>query len=164
MLQLYPVLLMPLTGECRMSGGHTDFAIEILLVEDSSDDAELMIEALKESNLNTHITVVENGEEAMACLRQQGNHAMAPRPDLILLDLHLPRMNGYELLTEIKQDAVLSQIPIVILASEEREESDLSVSGLSAPHCCVSKPADQEQFALAVRKIECFWLHQVHCC
>jgi two-component system, chemotaxis family, response regulator Rcp1 len=134
-------------------------AVEILLVEDSADDADLMIEALKEGRLGSRITVMDNGEDALAYLRRADSEA--PVPDLILLDLFLPRMNGYEVLAAIKQDLVLRRIPIVIMTSSDNEDAILSAYDLHA-NCCVCKPADQEQFALAVRKIEQFWLR--HAC
>lgn len=133
-------------------------ALDILLVEDRRDDADLMIEALKEGSLNCHITVVGNGEDAMDYLRGDGVYAASHSgtPDLILLDLFLPRMNGHEVLAAIKQDARLRRIPIVILTSSNDEELIMNAYDLRA-NCCVTKPADQEQFALAVRKIEHFW-------
>jgi len=135
--------------------------VEILLVEDSSADATLMIEALQEGRLGAHITVLDNGEDALAYLRREGTLATAAPPDLILLDLFLPRMNGHEVLAAIKQDALLRRIPIVIMTSSENEHDFVSAYDLRA-NCCVPKPADQEQFALAVQKIEQFWLR--HAC
>jgi len=132
-------------------------AVEILLVEDSPDDADLMVEALKEGTLTARVTVVEDGEEAVDYLRRQGAYTMVTTPDLILLDLHLPRKNGHEVLAEIKQDAVLRRIPVVIMTCSDNETAFLIAYDLHA-NCCVSKPADQEQFALVVQKIERFWL------
>jgi CheY-like chemotaxis protein len=131
--------------------------VDILLVEDSPDDADLMVEALNEGTLAHRVTVVEDGEQAMDYLRRRGAFADSPAPDLILLDLHLPRKNGHEVLTEIKQDALLRRIPVVILTSSDNEKAILGAYDLHA-NCCVSKPADQEQFAQAVRRIESFWL------
>jgi len=130
-------------------------AVQILLVEDSADDADLMIEAFRESSLESHITVVDNGEDALALLQRR--HGTAAAPDLILLDLFLPRMNGHEVLAAIKLDAELRRIPIVIMTSSDNEDDFLNAYHLHA-NCCVAKPADQEQFAVAVRKIEQFWL------
>jgi len=132
--------------------------VEILLVEDDDDDAALMVEALKEGILHGQVTVVEDGEEAVAYLRRQGAYATVPRPDLILLDLHLPRKNGHEVLEEIKQDAELRRIPVVIITCSDNENDILEAYNLHA-NCCVCKPADQEQFAVVVKKIERFWLH-----
>jgi CheY-like chemotaxis protein len=134
-----------------------DTAIDILLVEDSPDDADLMIEALKDSQLALRVTLVEDGEQALAYLHRQGAYTEALRPNLILLDLHLPRKNGHEVLAEIKEDAALRRIPVVILTASENEQAILHAYDLHA-NCCVCKPADQEQFALVVRKIEQFWL------
>jgi CheY-like chemotaxis protein len=132
--------------------------VRILLVEDSPDDADLMVEALKEGVLDTRITVVEDGVEAVDYLRRQGTYAAAPRPDLILLDLHLPRKNGHEVLEEIKEDPDLRRIPVVVMTCSDNDRDILAAYDLQA-NCCVCKPADQEQFALAVKKIEHFWLN-----
>jgi len=131
--------------------------VEILLVEDSRDDADLMVEALREGTLDPRISVVEDGEEAMLFLRRQGDHADAPAPDLVLLDLHLPRKNGHEVLAELKQDPLLRRIPVVILTATTNEGAIVSAYELHA-NCCVCKPADQDEFAEAVRRIERFWL------
>jgi len=144
-------------GVYRMPGAHETIVVEILLVEDSPDDADLMVEALKEGTLRHQVTVVEDGEEALAYLHRQGSYATAPRPDLILLDLHLPRKNGFEVLAEIKEDLVLRRIPVVIMTSSDNEDALLRAYDLHA-NCCVTKPMDQEQFAAAVKKIEYFWL------
>jgi len=131
--------------------------VQILLVEDSADDADLMVEALKEGALDTRVTVVEDGVEAVDYLRRQGAYAASPPPDLILLDLHLPRKNGHEVLADIKEDAVLRRIPVVVMTCSENEKAILGAYELHA-NCCVSKPANQQQFALTVKKIEHFWL------
>jgi len=139
--------------------GNTDQPpVKILLVEDSENDADLMVEALQESSLNLRITVAEDGEVAMNYLLRKDNHAGAPRPDLILLDLKLPRKSGMEVLAEIKQDAVLHRIPVIIMTSSDNEQDILGAYDLHA-NCCVSKPVDQDQFAQVVRRIEHFWLH-----
>jgi len=130
--------------------------VEILIIEDSPDDADLMVRALKNGSLEVHVTVVEDGEEGLNYLEQSGPFAAVPEPHLILLDLHLPRMTGHEVLTRIKQDARLRRIPIVIMTSSVDERSIQAAYDLHA-NCCVSKPTDYEEFALAVRKIETFW-------
>jgi len=135
-------------------------SIDVLLVEDCPDDADLMIEALKDGQLGLRVTLVEDGEQALEFLHRQGAYLDAPRPSLILLDLHLPRKNGHEVLADIKQDADLRRIPVVILTASENEQAILQAYDLHA-NCCVCKPADQEQFALVVRKIEQFWLRFV---
>jgi CheY-like chemotaxis protein len=141
-----------------MSAASAVPTIEVLLVEDSPDDAELMVEALKEGRLALRVGVVEDGEQALDYLNRRGEHHAAPAPDLILLDLHLPRKNGREVLAEIKQDAALRRIPVVILTAADNETVFNGLYDLHA-NCCVTKPANQEQFALVVRKIEQFWLH-----
>jgi len=141
-----------------MPGARDSTSVKVLLVEDSPDDADLMVEALRNGHLNHCVTVAEDGEEALAYLHQEGDYVTAPLPDLILLDLHLPRKNGHEVLAEIKEDAALRRIPVVILTSSDNEQDLLTAYDLHA-NCCVSKPLDQEQFALVVKKIEHFWLH-----
>jgi two-component system, chemotaxis family, response regulator Rcp1 len=132
--------------------------LDVLLVEDSAGDAELMVEALlSESALSPRVTVVEDGEEAIAYLRRQGRHADAPRPDLILLDLHLPRKNGHEVLADVKQDESLRLIPVILLTSFDTEEAIREAYDRHV-NCCVRKPSDLDQFSLAVKKIETFWL------
>lgn len=131
--------------------------VEILLVEDNRDDADHMREALEESDLKTSISLVEDGEEAIQYLRRQGRFRDAPRPDLILLDLHLPRKNGHEVLTEIKQDESLRRIPVIVMTSLADERVFQDAYDLHA-NCCVRKPVGLEQFALTVKKIEHFWL------
>jgi CheY-like chemotaxis protein len=141
-----------------MLGARADAPIDILVVEDTPDDADLMVEALREGRLNVRVDVVEDGEKAMAYLRRVGEYADRSSPDLILLDLHLPRMNGYEVLAEIKQDEVLRRIPVVIMTSSSKEQAILDAYDLHA-NCCVSKPADLDEYARAVAQIERFWLH-----
>jgi chemotaxis family two-component system response regulator Rcp1 len=131
--------------------------VQILLVEDMPDDADLMVVALKEGHLNVNVSLVEDGEEALAYLRRQGPHQAAPRPDLVLLDLHLPRKNGFEVLAEMKEDAELRRIPVVILTGSENEQSFIDAYNLHA-NCCVHKPSDQDEYARVVQKIERFWL------
>jgi CheY-like chemotaxis protein len=130
--------------------------IEILLVEDSADDADLMREALLEGTLPLRVSWVEDGERAMEFLYQQGEYLEAPRPDLILLDLRLPRKNGQEVLEEIRRDPKLRCIPVVVLTANDAAIPELYDHH---PNCCVAKPADQMQFTLAVKKIEFFWLN-----
>jgi len=132
--------------------------VRILLVEDSESDADLMVEALKESNLNLSVTIVEDGEAALDYLFGNGAYAGSPRPDLIVLDLYLPRKDGHEVLAELKEDRLLRRIPVIIMTSSENEKAILRAYDLHA-NCCVCKPTDQEEFALAVKKIEQFWLH-----
>jgi len=131
--------------------------VEILLIEDSPDDAEHMREALEESELKNNVTLVEDGEEAIDYLRRRGRFGNAVRPHLILLDLHLPRKNGHEVLAEIKQDESLRRIPVIVMTALADERVFQDAYDLHA-NCCVCKPANLEQFTLTVKKIEHFWL------
>jgi CheY-like chemotaxis protein len=131
--------------------------IEILLVEDSPGDARLAREALQDAKVRNHLHWVDNGEEAMSFLRKEGKHARVPRPDLILLDLNLPRKDGREVLAEIKGDADLKRIPVVILTVSKDEEDVLKTYNLHA-NCFITKPIDLNQFIKVVKSIEDFWL------
>jgi len=126
--------------------------IEVLLVEDNRDDAAQMVEALEEGELETRVTVVEDGESAIAHLRRPGETP----PDLILLDLHLPRKSGHEVLAVIKEDERLRRIPVVIMTASDDERAFRTAYELHA-NCCVRKPSDLDQFTLTVKKIEHFW-------
>jgi len=128
----------------------------ILLVEDNHADARLVIEALRETGGGSQLRHVADGVEALAFLRQQGSHDGAARPDLILLDLNLPRKSGREVLAEIKADDTLRRIPVVVLTSSQSDEDVLSVYTLNA-NCYVPKPADLDHFLEAIRSIEQFW-------
>ena len=132
-------------------------AIDILLVEDSPGDIRLAHEALKESKIRNRLFVVEDGVEAMAFLRRQGKHAEAPRPDLILLDLNLPRKSGREVLSEIKNDEELKRIPVVVL-TVSRDEEDIMRSYDNHANCYITKPLDFSQFMEITKSIEQFWL------
>jgi chemotaxis family two-component system response regulator Rcp1 len=131
--------------------------IEILLVEDSEPDVRLTIEALKEAKVKNRLSVVEDGVEAMAFLHREGKHAGAPRPDLILLDLNLPRKDGRQVLKEVKDDSSLRKIPVVVLTISKAEEDVLRAYDLHA-NCYISKPVDFNRFMDVVRAIEGFWL------
>ena len=130
--------------------------IEILLVEDSPDDADLTMDALRDGRVRNRITHVEDGVQAMACLRREGRYADAPRPDLILLDLNLPRKSGREVLAEVKQDPDLRRIPVVIMTSSDDEKDILAAYNLYV-NCYVTKPVDLDQFIAVVKSIEQFW-------
>jgi chemotaxis family two-component system response regulator Rcp1 len=131
--------------------------VQILLVEDSPSDTELTIEALREAKVRNELSVVEDGVQAMEFLRRQGPFAKAPRPDLIMLDLNLPRKDGREVLAEIKSDENLKTIPVVVLTTSRAERDVLRAYQLSA-NCYITKPVDFEQFLQVVRSIESFWL------
>jgi len=132
-------------------------AIEIFLVEDNPGDARLAVEALREAKVKNHLNWVADGVEALAYLRREGKFANAVRPDLILLDLNLPRKDGREVLSEIKADEKLKRIPVVILTTSQAEEDILKAYHLSA-NCYITKPVDLEQFIKVVKSIEEFWL------
>ena len=132
-------------------------AIEILLVEDSPGDVRLTQEALRDAKIQNNLQVVTDGEEAIAFLRRTGSYTEVPRPDLILLDLNLPKKDGREILAEIKADASLKTIPVVILTTSESEADILQSYQLHA-NCYITKPADLEGFMKVVRSIEGFWL------
>ena len=131
--------------------------IEILLVEDNPGDARLAREALQDAKVRNALHWVVNGEEAMDFLRQEGKHDRAPRPDLILLDLNLPRKDGREVLAEIKADPDLKRIPVVILTVSKDEEDVMKTYNLHA-NCFITKPIDLNQFIKVVKSIEDFWL------
>jgi CheY-like chemotaxis protein len=130
--------------------------IEILLVEDDPDDADLTIDALHKGRVRNRVTLMEDGMEAMAYLRREGPYAEAPRPDLILLDLHLPRKDGLEVLDEIKQDSHLRRIPVVMMTRSEEEKHNIEAYNRHV-NCYVIKPVDLDQFLGVVRSIEQFW-------
>ena len=134
--------------------------IEILLVEDNEADVRLTREALKENKVANELHVVGDGEEAIAFLRQQGKYAEESRPDLILLDLNLPKKDGREVLAEIKADDDLKRIPVVVLSISKAEEDILKTYNLHA-NCFITKPIDLEQFVIVVQSIEDFWLSVV---
>jgi two-component system, chemotaxis family, response regulator Rcp1 len=134
--------------------------IEILLVEDSPSDVELTVEALQDFKVRNHVSVVEDGVVAIQFLRRQGPYAEAPRPDLIMLDLNLPRKDGREVLADIKSDDNLKSIRIVVLTTSRAEQDVLKAYQLSA-NCYINKPVDFNQFLEVVRSIEAFWLYVV---
>jgi two-component system, chemotaxis family, response regulator Rcp1 len=132
-------------------------SIQVLLVEDNPGDVRLTREALKEGKLLNQLTVVGDGVEALSFLRRQGKYTDAVQPDLILLDLNLPKKDGREVLAEIKTDPVLKRIPVVVLTTSSAEEDVLKTYNLHA-NCYVTKPVDLEQFMHVVQSIEDFWL------
>ncbi|HWP28142.1 MAG TPA: response regulator [Chloroflexota bacterium] len=132
-------------------------SIEILLVEDNPGDVRLTIEALREGKVRNNLSVATDGVEALEFLRRRGAFANAPRPDLILLDLNLPKKDGREVLAEIKADPDLKTIPVVILTTSKADEDVVRSYHLHA-NCYVTKPVDLDQFISVVRAIEDFWL------
>jgi two-component system, chemotaxis family, response regulator Rcp1 len=131
--------------------------IEILLVEDNPADVRLTMEALREEKIHNNLSVVNDGVEAMAYLRREGTYANAMRPDLILLDLNLPKKDGREVLGEIKNDKNLKCIPVVVLTVSNAEADILKTYNLHA-NCYITKPLDLEQFSKVVKTIQDFWL------
>ena len=131
--------------------------VEILLVEDSPSDVRLTVEAMKEGKIANNLSHVEDGVEAMAFLNRKGRYADAARPDLILLDLNLPRKDGREVLAEIKQHPRFRSIPVVVLTTSRAEQDVLRSYELHA-NCYITKPVDFQQFLEVVKSIESFWL------
>ena len=131
--------------------------IEILLVEDNPGDVRLTREALSEGHVRNNLTVAKDGVEALAMLRREPRHGEAPRPDLVLLDLNLPRMDGRQVLAEMKSDPDLRRIPVVVLTTSKAEEDVLRSYDLHA-NSYITKPVDFDQFIKVVQSIEEFWL------
>jgi chemotaxis family two-component system response regulator Rcp1 len=131
--------------------------IEILLVEDNPGDIRLTREALRDGKIYNNLYVARDGVEAMAFLRKTGQYTHAPRPDLILLDLNLPRKDGHEVLAEVKTDENLRRIPVVILTTSQAEEDIIKTYDLHV-NCYITKPVDLDQFVKIVKSIEDFWL------
>ena len=134
--------------------------VHVLLVEDNPGDVRLMREALRNGDSGKRLDAVEDGEEALAYLRRQHPYGSAPRPDLIFLDLNLPKKDGREVLLEIKQDELLRRIPVVVLTTSEAERDILRVYDLHA-NCYVKKPTDLDEYMEVIRACENFWLHIV---
>lgn len=133
------------------------YVVNILLVEDNPADARLTFEAFQEYKIRNHVYVVNDGVKAMAFLRRQDAYAAMPRPDLIMLDLNLPRKDGREVLAELKSDENLKQIPVVVMSTSQAEEDIFQSYDLHA-NCFITKPIDLERFFHVVKSIEHFWL------
>jgi chemotaxis family two-component system response regulator Rcp1 len=134
--------------------------MEVLLVEDSAGDVRLTREALKDAKVHVHLQVASDGIEAMAFLKQEGQYVHAPRPDLILLDLNLPKKDGRQVLEEIKQSPSLQSIPVVILTTSA-SEADILRSYMLHANCYITKPVDLNGFLDVVKSIDNFWLSVV---
>jgi len=130
--------------------------VEILLVEDNPGDVRLILEAFREGKICNHLSVVSDGVEALAFLRREERYANVPRPDLILLDLNLPKKDGRDVLAEIKEEESLKRIPVVILTTSNAEKDILETHDLRA-NCYITKPVDFAQFVTVVKLIEDFW-------
>lgn len=131
--------------------------MEILLVDDNPGDVRLTAEALKDGEVENRLHTAKDGMEAIAFLRRKGRYIDAPRPDLILLDLNMPRMNGRQVLAEIKEDSALKHIPVIILTGSRDMDDIVRMYDLHA-NCYVTKPIDFEQFTMMVKSITDFWL------
>jgi chemotaxis family two-component system response regulator Rcp1 len=140
-----------------MTNGKTGRPIEILLVEDNPGDARLVKEALKDGKVLNELHVAKDGVEALDFLKHRGGYADAVHPDLILLDLNLPKKNGHEVLAEIKDDPDLKRIPVVVLTVSKAEE-DIMITYNLHGNCYITKPIDFDQFVQVVKAIEDFWL------
>ena len=140
-----------------MDGNQYGRAVEILLVEDNEGDARLAIEALKDAKVRNNLSWVKDGMEAMDFIRKEGAYTDAARPDVILLDLNLPKKDGREVLADIKDDEELRRIPVVVLTVSQAEEDIIRSYDLHA-NCFISKPLDLEQFMRVVQAVEDFWL------
>lgn len=140
-----------------MSVGENNQVLKILLVEDNPGDVRLTMEALKDAEVPNRLSVVRDGVEAMEFLRRQGQYVAAPRPDLILLDLNLPKKDGRQVLKEIKADDTLKRIPVVVLTTSRAEEDILKAYDLNA-NCYITKPVDLDQFTQVMQAIEVFWM------
>jgi two-component system, chemotaxis family, response regulator Rcp1 len=143
-----------------MSLSQSNQALDILLCEDNLGDVYIITNALQESQIKYNLNHVANGEAAMTYLQQQGDNLTVPRPDLVLLDLNLPKKTGLEVLQAIKSDPKLKAIPVIILTSSKAEQDILKCYQHYAS-CFVTKPFDFEEFASAIKKIENFWLDLV---
>lgn len=131
--------------------------VDILLVEDNKGDAELAAEALEDAKMKNNLFTVFDGEEALDFLYNRGNHENAPRPDMIILDLNLPKKDGQEVLEEVKSDPSLRRIPVVILTTSKAEEDILRTYDLHA-NCYITKPLEFNKFIDVVKSIEDFWM------
>ena len=149
---------MSVSGAVRMQStiGESIKPVEVLLVEDNPADIRLTKEAFKEGEFANHLSVVTDGVEATDFLRRRGGYVNAPRPDLILLDLNLPRKNGPELLEDIKSDPDLCRIPVMVLTTSHAEQ-DLDRAYRLHANCFITKPVDLDEFLEVVRSIEHFW-------
>ena len=143
-----------------MSDQSNGSLVEILLVEDNPGDVRLTQEAMKEGKMRNNLSVARDGVEAMAFLRREGQYADAPRPDVVLLDLNLPKKDGREVLAEIKADPDLRRIPVVVLTSSKADE-DIINSYDAHANCYITKPGDLEQFIEVVKSVEGFWVQIV---
>jgi two-component system, chemotaxis family, response regulator Rcp1 len=137
-----------------------DRCLNILLVEDNSADVDLTLVAFRDALVHSHISVVTDGEEAIAFLKRTGNYAEAPSPDLVLLDLNLPKINGLEVLEAMKADPQLKSVPVIVMSGSDREEDQARAYRLQAAAYLV-KPPDKDKYFAAVRSVKELWFHSV---
>ena len=138
----------------------TAHLMQILLVEDSLPDIEMTLEGLAEAKVANQVTVMRDGESALAYLRREGEHADAPRPDLVILDLNLPRIDGHEVLASMRADPELRRIAVAVLTTSTAEADVVRTYDLGA-NCYLTKPVDLEQFLRVVQAVDDFWLGMV---
>ena len=143
-----------------MNTPHQDGVFNILIIEDNPGDVRLTREAFKEGIIDKEIHSVKNGEEAMMYLKHEGQYAKCPRPDIILLDLNLPRKDGRELLREIKQDEILKRIPVIVLTTSA-SDVDINQTYRDYANCFITKPVNMYDFLRVTKAIELFWLNIV---
>jgi two-component system, chemotaxis family, response regulator Rcp1 len=148
---------LPEVSEIMIGKAKSVKPVEILLIEDNPADVRLTVEALRDSRVHNHLSIVGDGVEAMAFLRREGKYDVAPYPDVILLDLNLPRKDGREVLAEIKSDEQLKHIPVIALTTSQAEEDVVRAYDLHV-NCYLTKPPDLDQFFKVIRAIEEFWL------
>lgn len=134
--------------------------MQILLVEDSLPDIEMTLEGLAEAKVANEVTVMRDGESALAFLRREGEHADAPRPDLVILDLNLPRVDGHEVLAAMREDPALRRIAVAVLTTSSAEADVVRTYDLGA-NCYLTKPVDMDQFVRVVQAVDDFWLGMV---
>jgi len=134
--------------------------LNVLLVEDNSADVDLTIIAFRDAIVHSRISVVKDGEEAIAFLKHTGSYAQAPSPDLVLLDLNLPKVNGFEVLEEMKADPDLKTVPVIVMSGSDREEDQSRAYRLQAAAYLV-KPPDKDKYFAAVRSVKELWFHSV---
>ena len=137
-----------------------DRCLNVLLVEDNSADVDLTLVAFRDAIVHSHISVVTDGEEAIAFLKQTGNYKQAPSPDLVLLDLNLPKINGFEVLEEMKADPQLKSVPVIVMSGSERPEDQTRAYRLQVA-AYVVKPPDKDKYFAAIRSVKELWFHSV---
>jgi two-component system, chemotaxis family, response regulator Rcp1 len=137
-----------------------DRCLNVLLVEDNSADVDLTLVAFRDASVHSHISVVTDGEEAIAFLKRTGKYTQAPHPDLVLLDLSLPKVNGFEVLEEMKADPKLKTVPVIVMSGSDREQDEARAYRLQVA-AYVVKPPDKDKYFAAIRSVKELWFHSV---